>query len=249
MFDLIKTGLRLVLKDKTMLILDLFVASAVRYYMLILIYQGEYVFRKEDFSLSLYFMLTILLVRINNPYDFILKYPRDLRSGLYEVFQAKGLPYFKINFFEFFGGSLAYLLPFLVFLFVCLILYPLQIKFLFLPMLILSQILAFSVATFVSQITLFFEKEDFGATLYIVGLSILGGEIILVGVMPKYFHDIYKSNPFYLMSGGLSELLLNSDSGLWLKSMMILIGYLLVFQMANSLLNNLTIRFFRSQGG
>lgn len=254
MINLIKTGFFMMLKDPVMLCVDLILATSIQFYLLFYVFSlpnFDFLQGRFNGSLSWYLIFTILIVRMNNTYDFIVKYPRDLRSGVFDALTVRGFSYFKMNLFEFLGGSLIYVIP--IFIVTCVAFVYKNIAWHLMPLffanLFLAQILAFSVAVIFSKISMFFDREDFGATLFIVSLSLFGGEVIPAEVLPEELQIYYRYNPFFVIGGGISELFYYPSAWIWFRHSLVLIGFAILSFFLNRHLDHFVKKFFRSQGG
>lgn len=213
----IKNGFKLVLTDRIILFIDLFIATGVTLAMQYLIWMnilsngtgsGSYGLEKLIF----YYLFTIALNRFNNGYSVIEDVSYAIYSGKIETALVKPVSFKTQKFFEYLGGTLAYLplalIPLFIYLFyvspVGIALWP-AIFLGYLILLLLSQYLTYNLAFLISLLTVKTENSGIVLAVYSTLAAFLGGTLLPYEYWYSWLQPLMMYNPFYFTMGKIAE--------------------------------------------
>jgi len=222
--SLVKAGFLSVYCDRSMLVVDFFIATSVPFIIQLLIWSRA-VFPENElqktYALSeiyLYYAAALALNRLNNAYDLIARISGHVSHGLIECFQVKPVSYMLYNAALFFGESLLYYVPpFIVAVFVVFYKGEVVGAVGFLCLLLLSQVLCFLLGYAIAAFVYWTVKPDALLSLNVIMFSAASGALLPVAFWPGWLQPAMRYNPFRLAIGGPAEFLVKPSMSLALE--------------------------------
>ncbi|SFU97198.1 ABC-2 family transporter protein [Xenorhabdus koppenhoeferi] len=235
-------GLRLLLVDRGVLLVDFFIATGVAFFIQFLVWTSIYTDDQEinGFSFSelmIYCALTIFLSRLHNCYDLIEEMEHEIIDGRLEVLMARPIHFLAQKFFAYLGGGALYLLP--VFLGCTLLwlqkdlffastisstLIYLSIVCLFL---LIGVVLSFAIGMILAMSIFWLMKADFVLAFLTTVVAFLGGAIIPPAFWPEFIRPLMEYNPFQYFISAPAQFIIHGDIHQGLQDLGISLLYVL----------------------
>ena len=216
-------GFRLVLVDRIILFIDIFLATGLTFLMQAMLWKyiykdsGHAIIEGKTFTeIMMYYIFVISMNRFNNGYGIIEDISYLIYTGKIELTLTKPVSFKIQKLFEYVGGSLVYL-P--------LAFFPLILKITFFNdqtaienisfvlghtvLLIMSQILCFLLAFFISMITFKAGNTEAVLAVYSTTMAFLGGVLLPANYWPENMQFLMQYNPFAFTMGAISEFALS----------------------------------------
>ncbi len=258
-----KNGWRVVLVDRAILFIDIFVATGLTFLMQMMLWKyiykdsGEVAIQGKTFSdILLYYLYVICLNRFNNGYGIIEDISYTIYSGKIELALVKPFSFKLQKMFDYLGGSLVYLplalLPLIidVTMFSNYTVYTgLGLIVGYLVLLVLSQVLCFLLAFIISLITFKSENSGVVLALYSILAAFLGGALLPANYWPESMRLIMEFNPFSYTMGAISEFSLAPSINSFLSCLTGLLIYICIFNLVSNKLWKMLTRDYKGLGG
>ncbi len=242
-----KAGFFSVYCDKSMLVVDFFLATSVPFLVQLLIWSHAFP-EKESLvegytlmSMYIYYGAALALNRLNNAYDLILRVSEHVTLGLVECFQLKPINYVLYNAALFFGESLLYFVP-PVLIAIATIAFTGEVigPIGFLGMLVLAQVCCFLLGYALAGFIYWTIKPDALLSFHVILFGVASGTLLPLSFWPGWLQPFMKYSPFRLVVGGPAEFLVNPSADLGIELLLLyvfwcpaLVGWIIVFSYFN----------------
>lgn len=254
-FKLVQTGLLSVYRDRSMLITDLVIATAVPFFIQFAIWR--YVYEGADslpqYSLEetyLYYAAVLALNRLNNAYDLIMRVSAHVHEGQLEGIFIKPISYFKYNLLVFIGESVLYYIPILLIATLVLIWGGSGVGVLgFVVLSLVNLPFCFLLGFLMSLSTFWLTRPDMVLSFQVVLASIVGGTLLPLSYWPPYLEPLMRYNPFRLIISGPAEFLLRPGSDLLLELIVLYIVWFLIILVACKITFKFACNRYSGAGG
>lgn len=255
-------GFHQVISDRNMLITDLFVATIVPFLIHFTIW--SYVLSDggsiQHFTLPgilSYIGLSIIISRLNNPYDLIYHFSFDVRYGNLDPKWTRPFSLFNFKLGEFVGGSIIYFFAAICIVLIYVFMFPQPSYYnpffwiLVILNLIMAQVLVFSMAWIFAWFSLVFKAPNFLSSLFALLSTFLGGEFLPASLWPDipFLKTLMLYNPFHFVIGSNAIGIIEGNIDGLMKNTTMLVGYIVVFQCIVTLLRKYERRLYKGAGG
>lgn len=242
LFFYFKTGIRIILTDRAMVITDFFLGTITPFIVQILLWTSIYSAGKSlinGFTYQqtiFYYAFAISLGKFNNGYEIISQLSYQIKSGKLEAYIIKPMPYFLQKLALFLGESLIYIIP----LFVVYSMYLINIGYpdffnqlVNLPnifiIILLSQILCFFMSFFLAIFSFWVIESNIISSFTLIATSLFGGLLLPPKFWPEWLIPIMQYNPFRYMIAAPAELVVNPNSKLFFEIIIASSLYIFLF--------------------
>lgn len=233
-------GLRVLLADRGLLFVDLFVATSVAFSIQFLIWTNVYGENQEiqGFNLTelmFYCGFAIFFVRLNNTYDLIEGVSGDVADGKIEVHLARPVGFLTQRFLAYAGGGLLYLWPIAFLTILLWIVNPpfhspgvgkaLAYAGLVIILITLSIALSFCIGMLFALATFWLVRDDFILAFLTTFTAFLGGAIVPASFWPQFIRPLMYYNPFQYFIAAPAKLIVTGDLEEGAVSLVFLVAY------------------------
>ncbi|WP_211283530.1 ABC-2 family transporter protein [Xenorhabdus budapestensis] len=257
-------GLRLLIVDRGVLLVDFFIATGVAFFIQFLVWTSIYTQDEEinGFSFSalmVYCALTIFLSRLHNCYDLIEEMEHEIIDGRLEVLIARPTHLLIQKFFTYLGGGVLYVFPVLL---VCTLFWIRQDFFfastfssallyliILCSFLLIGVILSFSIGMILATSVFWLMKADFVLTFLTAVVAFLGGAIIPPMFWPEFIRPLMEYNPFQYFISAPAQFIIHGDIHKGLQDLGISLLYVFALLLLLRCLWNRALKNYSGGGG
>lgn len=254
---LVQTGLLSVYRDRSMLITDLVIATAVPFFIQFAIwrfvYQGVSAESLPQYSLEetyLYYVAVLALNRLNNAYDLISRVSAHVHEGQLECIFIKPVSYFNYNLFVFVGESILYYVPILLIAAFVIMSGGSRVGVSgFIILSLINLFFCFLLGFLMSLSTFWLTRPDMTLSFQVVMASVMGGTLLPLSYWPAYLEPLMRFNPFRLIISGPAEFLLRPGSDLLVELLVLYVVWFLIMLAACKVMFKFACERYSGAGG
>lgn len=258
-----RNGYRVVLTDRIILFIDIFIATGLIFLMQFMLWQHIYqdpnnsnISDQTLNEMLMYYFFVISLSRFNNGYSVIEDISYDIYSGRVELAVIKPLSFKLQKLFEYLGGSVIYLplalLPITTHIFFL----SSEINFSsillissYILLLVLSQVLCFLIAFIIAMITVKTENTEFILVLYSTLATFLGGVLLPPSYWPESMLFIMEYNPFTYTMATIANYTLDPTLRKFIDCFVGILIYTILFNCISNIAWKKSMKKYKGLGG
>ncbi len=268
-FILMYSAVREIVLDKSMLVVDIFLATAIPFITQWLIW--SYIYTEQGYndikgytyqSLMFYYAYSIAFWRFNNSYTVVEYFSSGIESGEIETRLIWPIPLPIQRFWDFMGGLVIYIWPIIIIgifhltvfdatgsqtnLWEMGIMYHIGV---IVQLFIASQVLCYLIGFIFATTAFWLVRTGFALQILAIFQSILGGIIFPPSFWPPYIQPLMLYNPFRYIISMPAQLLTAPNRQDLVQALLVTTAYILIFTALGTFSWKISRKKYNSVGG